>query len=456
MLIEEFDSRGPPFHTPYFVFDAICERLAQVRLKRSLPARLERRKVADDIDKAFLNEVLSFLQVARVRRQTPARPSREHRKAFACQRVGRRCVTGFRTLDKIECVFDVALRGVSSAGLGSGVGTPGMHGFAEAPPMISESGEVTSEFHPFFKTSKTANLYTVAAARRSVQITACWRLVRIKRRPTVDDLQNIPCEPRCHQDVTNSTDEARDRFLAALPLAHAVITALARRTRLPDGDEENFRSLAIMKLVDNDYRVFRQFRGRSSLRTYLTVVLRRVLLDYQTECWGKWRPSVAARRRGRVAVRLERLLARDGFTFREAVTLLRTNFCIDDSTAELHDIAAALPNRSRVAVRSGDVLPDVADPAPMPDAVLAHEQSRAMTARVRAELRQALRHLPDADKLILKMRYVDDIPIVRIAQVLGCEPKPLYRRIERILSDVRKGLHARGVDAQMTRAVLEC
>ncbi|MGH8186413.1 MAG: hypothetical protein ACREUC_07605, partial [Steroidobacteraceae bacterium] len=77
--------------------------------------------------------------------------------------------------------------------------------------------------------------------------------------------------------------------------------------------------MAFLKLIEHDYAVLRRFEGASSLRTYLTVVLHRVLLDQRNREWGRWRPSAAAYRNGPLAVRLERLVTRDGLTPAEAI-----------------------------------------------------------------------------------------------------------------------------------------
>jgi RNA polymerase sigma factor (sigma-70 family) len=241
------------------------------------------------------------------------------------------------------------------------------------------------------------------------------------------------------------------QFLVALPIIDDLVAALCRSNRLPDGDWDNFRSLVIVKVIENDYRVLRQFRGQCNLRSYLLVVFRRVLLDYRSQRWGKWRPSLAAKRQGKLAMQLEELVARDGLTFREAVAALRTNFGVADSTAVLQDIVVQLPVRQRLHVECTDTLPEIADDAPLPDAVVAQDESRADAARVKRQLRDALRVLSCEERRILKMRYLDAMPVVEIARVLDCDPKMLYRRIERILLRARKLMHQNGVtkhDAQ--------
>jgi RNA polymerase sigma factor (sigma-70 family) len=256
---------------------------------------------------------------------------------------------------------------------------------------------------------------------------------------------------RVQSRVETSTNDAEQRFLDALPLVNQIVKSLLRGGRLPDDDVENFRSLALTKLIDDDYRVFRQFRGGCSLRTYLLVVLRRVLLDYRSQQWGKWRSSQAAKRQGTLAIRLEQLVGRDGLTFREAVSALRTNFGVEDSTTVLQELVGQFPDRNRARIEGTDVLPEVQDRAPLPDDVLIQKQARAQISLVRRQLQAALSALPAQERRIVKMRFVDAMPVVEIAQAIGCDAKSLYRDIERILAKVRRAMHGRGIDKTCAR-----
>ena len=74
-----------------------------------------------------------------------------------------------------------------------------------------------------------------------------------------------------------------------------------------------------LKFLERGYDVLRRFEGRSSLKTYLTVVVRRLLLDWQDHTYGKWRPTATALRLGPHAVHLERLMNRDTYSAVEAV-----------------------------------------------------------------------------------------------------------------------------------------
>src|SRR5688572_17606417 len=148
-------------------------------------------------------------------------------------------------------------------------------------------------------------------------------------------------------------------FLAHLALIERVVSFVVRRYHANPEDAEDFASHVRLKMVEDDYAVIRKFKGQSSLRTYLTVVVSRLFLDYRTSAWGKWRPSAEARRAGPVAVLFEQLLVRDEQTFEEAYETLRTNHAVTMTRDELERLAARLPIRPRRRFESDDALEGV-------------------------------------------------------------------------------------------------
>ena len=68
-----------------------------------------------------------------------------------------------------------------------------------------------------------------------------------------------------------------DRFLGLV--LHVVNhSANARSLRLSNEDREDLCSDVFLELLKDDFAVLRNFRGQSSLATYLTVVARRVVV----------------------------------------------------------------------------------------------------------------------------------------------------------------------------------
>jgi RNA polymerase sigma factor (sigma-70 family) len=240
------------------------------------------------------------------------------------------------------------------------------------------------------------------------------------------------------------TVDAADLFQSQLPLIEGVIRFVVRRHRLAEPEAEEFASHVRLKLIDDDYQILRQFRQRSSLRTYLSTVVERLFLDYRIRQWGKWRPSAEARRAGPLAVRLEALLHRDGVPFEQAVEVLLVTERVSETRADIEALRARLPHRTPRRMVGEEALGDVPGGAPAESAVLTREAA-AIAARTRAALAVALRDLTPQDQIVLRLHFAEGLTIADVARALHVEQKPLYRQLERSLASLRTSLEAQGV-----------
>ena len=225
-----------------------------------------------------------------------------------------------------------------------------------------------------------------------------------------------------------------------------VLTQVLQRVacvhRLPAAEAEDFAQSVRLRLVQRDYDILRRFNGRSSLRTYLSVVVVRLLIDWRNAQWGKWRPSVAAQRLGDHAVVLERLMYRDGQTSEEAVETAAKQPGAP-AIAELRQLAQRLPPRlTRRRMLNHDLGRTVA--VPFADPIEAAEQASA-ERRVTAQLASALDGLPREERKLLYLRYICDHSVIEIARALRMDPKRLYRRFDASLRRLRVELAARGI-----------
>src|SRR5437016_545824 len=80
---------------------------------------------------------------------------------------------------------------------------------------------------------------------------------------------------RCLHHKAGAWNDFVDRFLG---LIYHVIshTAHLRSTPLRPEDTEDLAAEILLQIVSNDYAVLRQFKGNSSLATYLAVIARRI------------------------------------------------------------------------------------------------------------------------------------------------------------------------------------
>lgn len=244
-------------------------------------------------------------------------------------------------------------------------------------------------------------------------------------------------------DVGTTSDQKwREVYESQIDLIDRVVRSVCRRNGLSADEAEEFRSEVHLKLIETDHAVFRAFDGRSSLKTYLTVVVQRMMLDFRTSRWGKWRPSEAARRLGPDAVRLETVMIRDGMAFSEAVELLRTNHGCRSSRDELYAMTLAFPVRTGRASQREVAIERVDAPAVQPDdAPELHESVRQLSTALRNELDR----MESEERLILEMLYIQGHKISVIARVLSLDQKTLYRTVTKLQDRLRSSLERKGV-----------
>jgi RNA polymerase sigma factor for flagellar operon FliA len=224
-----------------------------------------------------------------------------------------------------------------------------------------------------------------------------------------------------------------------LALLDSVIRHVARMRRLEDSDQQDFAQSVHLKLLERNYDVFSKFRGESSLRTYLSAVVVRALLDWRNARYGKWRPSAAAVRLGPEAVGLDRLISRDGYTADQAVEIVSRDTRV--SAGALRTLADRLPSRVRRCQVDAGEMPDVAS-EPFKDPVVARER-RERAHRTRRALRRAYLGLSLDDQRLLTLRYKRSMSVREISEDLRTDQKALYRRFERVVSRLRAEIGSR-------------
>ncbi|HEU0080352.1 MAG TPA: sigma-70 family RNA polymerase sigma factor [Longimicrobiaceae bacterium] len=212
------------------------------------------------------------------------------------------------------------------------------------------------------------------------------------------------------------------------------------------GDEaEEFASLVMMKVIENDYAVLRKFRGESDLKTYLATVVTRRFQEYLRERWGRWRHSAQAERLGQPAKDLEALVYRDRYTLHEAVEVLRTSGRTSASDGELTRLFAELPVRSqRPGTADPTLLDRLPDPARTDDRVIGAEAEERCRKVMEALLRTLSRMDPD-DQILVRGRFGEGRSVADIARGLRRDQAPLYRRSERLRDEIRRSMEAGGI-----------
>jgi RNA polymerase sigma factor (sigma-70 family) len=194
-------------------------------------------------------------------------------------------------------------------------------------------------------------------------------------------------------------DEAWGKFLASHNrlLIHTCRTVVRDHDAAMDGYAH-----VVEKLREDCYRRLRAYTPHLTTRftTWLVVVARRLLLDFQRHRYGRPRSDNGTRRDEQAARR------------------------------RLEDLVATEIDPEQLATSSSN----------SPDAALRREElTRA--------LRQALDELDPSDRLLLALRFEDDRPVREIAATLKLPSVfHVYRRVGAALSELKRSLARRGVE----------
>ena len=284
----------------------------------------------------------------------------------------------------------------------------------------------------------------VSHSDAQIPVLKAWAVTRRKKVASRGRRKAIQVAPL---NADAPTQECESLLLDHLDFIDRTVAAIARRNALSDWEADDLGGQVKLRLINDDYAILRKFRGKSRLTTYLTTVIHNLFRDYRIQQWGKWRPSAAARRHGDLGVQLEALLYRDRFGFDEAVELLRTRYAVEQSLAELLDVAADIRPRTTRRFESDTVLSRL-EGAERGDQRVIDSERAGLQERMKEALSSALAALEPEDRLILRLRFADGLTIRAIASTLDLDQRRIYARVQRVLECVREDIKKRGLRSE--------
>ncbi len=240
-----------------------------------------------------------------------------------------------------------------------------------------------------------------------------------------------------------------------LDLIRRIVRHVATRRFLGRQDLEDFEGEVHVKLIEDDYAVLRRFAGRSSLATYLRVVIDRAFHDFRRKRGGNRRPSATARRLGPLAVQLERLVHYEGRSLDDASAILSSTQERPIDREKLAELLAKLPGRSSRRAVGPDGLDEIPAPGGEADANVRDGERQEAARRAERLLGEALAQLSPEDRLLVKLAFGGELTVSRIAVTVGLKQRPLYRRRDRCLEEMRKYLESHGLGASEVSDLLD-
>jgi RNA polymerase sigma factor (sigma-70 family) len=246
-------------------------------------------------------------------------------------------------------------------------------------------------------------------------------------------------------------EELYHQSLEALP---PILRNLGREKRLSPDEEEDLRSDVQVKLLEDDYRVLARWDRRASLKAYLVTVVYNLWHDRVRGEKGKIRVSTAARRLGHPAApELEVLLGRQGLTLDEAYQVIGPRYP-GLSRDEAEWIAARIKPSPGRRFESEDIIAQLPDLNLVGDERLERREKLGEKRKALDLLGRKLSELPEEDRNLLVRAHAEGVKFSRIARSLGIDQRPLYRRNERLLEELRTYLEAAGIRWEDLREVL--
>jgi RNA polymerase sigma factor (sigma-70 family) len=247
----------------------------------------------------------------------------------------------------------------------------------------------------------------------------------------------------------------QDLLVQHIAQVRRVSAYTARRIGLSAIDAEECAGWVELRLVEDDYAQVRKFRGESSFKTFITVVVAMLVRDFRRQIHGKWRPSATATRLGVHGIHLERAVHRDGCSGDEAVRAVQSTFGGAPDEKALRALLRQLPRRE--PMRPETVDDTVLGEHPHPRGAQAdfdqHERD-AESARLTQALSTVVDQLPSEERVMLQMDVVDGATVATIARCLGIEQRPLYDRLKRLRIRLRVQLERAGVSREDVRAYI--
>ena len=227
-----------------------------------------------------------------------------------------------------------------------------------------------------------------------------------------------------------------------------IFAAIRRYTKDPDDVMDLFARVC-EALREDDFRRLRRYAEQADPRrkfsTWLCAVIYNLAIDWIRHRDGRVRLSATAAALPPTQRRIFEQVFLEGRSHVEAYEALRSrdlpNLSFQDFLKELSATyrAAGSTGRGRLVL---ELVPEL----PEPEATSEHDP--AILRERAVVLDEALRSLPDEDRVAVKLYVIDGTPAEQVAQILKYQnAKAVYNRVYRALAALRARLERAGITA---------
>ena len=205
------------------------------------------------------------------------------------------------------------------------------------------------------------------------------------------------------------------------------------------------------RLHDDSYRRLRRFRPTAGCRfeTWLRVVVRNLSLDWHRKRFGRWRLFQSLTKLPALAIEVYRLRYEQGLSADEAFGAVRAGRS-EVTAAQFYSaeqqVHEALNSRQNwlISARSAAIHePETLAPLPEapdidPQDARPDPESEAMSREQRMMVARAVARLEPSERILLQLRFSQELPLVQIARFAGLrDAQTADRRLRAILQKLR-------------------
>lgn len=244
------------------------------------------------------------------------------------------------------------------------------------------------------------------------------------------------------RDLALEIGEAKELLLQHVDLVRRVVHIACSRGFSHEADD--CLAWVMMRLLENDYARVRRYRGSAPFSSYLRSVVLHLARDYRVSVWGKWQSSTVARRLGLAALRLERLVWRDGHSVDDAVAFVAQQQGEDPE--DLYRLWEQIPPRTvRHTFVEATLIEDLRSMGDAESRVLGNRQ-RELEGDLKRHLKEILAKEDPEVRRLLRAHYRDGLQIAEIARREGESRRKYYSQLARSLKRIRRELLERGIE----------
>ncbi|QOX79865.1 sigma-70 family RNA polymerase sigma factor [Trichlorobacter lovleyi] len=219
-------------------------------------------------------------------------------------------------------------------------------------------------------------------------------------------------------------------------------------------DKDELFVLVLDHLQQDDYRRLREFKGNSSITTYLTAIISRLVVDIIRSRTGRNRAKERAERFGETGRRLYELVIQQGHCVADVVAILQTSHNISSTQEQLQAMLDEMQGRSTRHQTDTDHETAWSDSGVLVSIQRSTPEQKVVDQQLERKRKELLKQVLDGmnaeDKLLIRLRFpldedTDPLDNSTVAKMLGLNQQEVERRTRRILTTCRELLLKQGI-----------